>query len=467
LDTIEPPQPEATLHFPQLDATLAQHEPEATFSPTPQAKAPTLDAAKRRSTPWRGAIVVGVAALIAPVGYLGNEGMSPLVALGGLLTLASLFRRRWPPLGAWILLVLTVWAAASFLRSPVEALQLHRLQGYNGIQALVAPKLVLQLLLYGAFVASALALSPTWRRRTLWALAVSVAITVGVLFVEGIEGGQVYEQLSELVHQKWPPDLAMRNAARGCYGAAVLFWPAAAVMWRRGFGPGAIVIALAIAISTLMLGVDAPAAAMVLALGAFLTVRQFGRLGVWVCLVLIVIYFAFAPLVFLRFGGLSSSLPSDVGKISWHVRLDVWRFTSTQVMGHPFVGWGLDSSRAWPNHIPMHPHDAALQLWLETGAIGVALAALFWAWMFVQIDVFVVEDRVCAAVMAATAAAYLTIGAISFGVWQEWWLALGAFALAVCALLLKDRRAQPAFDPAAVIPLTPLGANGGGLQRIG
>jgi hypothetical protein len=63
------------------------------------------------------------------------------------------------------------------------------------------------------------------------------------------------------------------------------------------------------------------------------------------------------------------------------------------------------------------------------------------------------EDRLAAAIMAATAAAYLTIGAISFGVWQEWWLALGAFALAVCALLLKDRRAQPLTELAAVTPL--------------
>jgi O-antigen ligase len=419
------------------------------------------------SRPWRGAIVVGVAALIAPVGYLGNEGMAPLVALGGLLTCASLFRLRWPPLGAWVLLALTLWAAASFLRSPVEAVQLKHLHGYNGVQALVAPKLVLQYLLYGAFIASALSLSPVWRRRALWVLAISVVITAAVLFIEGLDGGMIYEQLSEWVHQKWPPDIAMRNAARGCYGAAVLFWPAAAVLWRRGFGPATVLVALAIISSTLLLGVDAPAAAMIVAMGAFLAVRQLGRLGVWVCLVLTVIYFAFAPLVFLSMGAGGATLPSDIGKISWHVRMDVWRFTSTQVMGHTFIGWGLDSSRAWPDHIPMHPHDAALQLWLETGAVGVALAALFWAWLFVQVDVVVSEDRPAAAVMTATAAAYLTIGAISFGVWQEWWLALGAFALAASALLLKDRRAQPAFDIAAVTPLMPLGAQGGGLQTAG
>jgi O-antigen ligase len=447
--------------------TAAEHFLLEERPPAPDA-ASTLDAPLERPTPWRGAILVGVAGLIAPVGYLGNEGVSPLVALGGLLTLGALFRRRWPPFGAWALLALTVWAAASFLRSPIEGMQLKRLHGYNGLQALVAPKLVFQYLLYGAFIASALGLSPTWRGRVLWVLAVSVALTAGVLFVDGILGGMIYEQLSELVHQRWTPDIAMRNAARGCYGAAVLFWPAAAVLWRRGLGPAAAIVALAIVASTLLLGVDAPAAAMALALCAFLAVRQLGRLGVWMGLVLTVIYFAFAPLVFLRFGGAGgASLPSDVGKISWHVRLDVWRFTAKEVIGHPFIGWGLDSSRAWPDHIPMHPHDAALQLWLETGAVGVALAALFWAWLFVRIDLVAADDRPAAAVMAATAAAYLTIGAISFGVWQEWWLALGAFAMAACALLLKDRRAQPSFDLSAVTPLTPMGRTGGGLRTVG
>ncbi len=445
-------------------------EPLALNDDAPIAPEPTAAPAApegMRPTPWRGAVAVAVAALITPVGYLGNEGISPLVALGGLLTLASLFRRRWPPLGAWILLALTLWAMASFLRSPVEAVQLKHLHGYNGIQALVAPKLLFQYLLYGAFVASALELSPTWRRRALWVLAISVAITAAILFIEGMDGAMLYEQLSELVHLKWPPDFAMRNAARGCYGAAVLFWPAAAVLWRRGLGPAAVLVALAIVISTVLLGVDAPAAAMIVSVVAFLTVRQFGRIAVWACLVLTTIYFAFTPLVFLSTGAGGASLPSDVGKISWHVRLDVWRFTSTQVMGHPLIGWGLDSSRAWPDHIPMHPHDAALQLWLETGAVGVALAALFWAWLFVRIDTVVAEDRPAAAVMTAAAAAYLTIGAISFGVWQEWWLALGAFAMVVCAMLLKDRRAQPSFDLTAVTPLTPLGPNGGGLQTAG
>ena len=45
---------------------------------------------------------------------------------------------------------------------------------------------------------------------------------------------------------------------------------------------------------------------------------------------------------------------------------------------------------------PIEPVYAAL-----TGAVGVALAALYWAWLFVQIDNVVAEDRPAAAVMAA------------------------------------------------------------------
>jgi hypothetical protein len=35
---------------------------------------------------------------------------------------------------------------------------------------------------------------------------------------------------------------------------------------------------------------------------------------------------------------------------------------------------------------------------------------------------------------AAALVSYLVIGGLSFGVWQEWWLALGALTLIACGL---------------------------------
>ncbi|MHB8283579.1 MAG: O-antigen ligase family protein [Caulobacteraceae bacterium] len=419
-----------------------------------QPPTPVADALAARSTPYRGAIVVGVAALITPVGYFGNEGISPLVALGGLLTLPLMFRLKVPALGVWIITALTLWAAVSFAWSPLEPAQLAHLHGYNHLQALTAPKLIFQLILYSAFLDAALRLSPDWRRRALWVLALSVLATVAVLVVEGLEGGMIYERLSEMVGQHWSADLAQRNAARGSYGAVVLFWPAAAVLWRRHLPGAAIAAFVGGVVSALMLGVDAPAMALVVALGAFLVVRYGGRLGVLACLAATTIYFALTPLLFMsRTAG--ATLPTDVGKLSWHIRLDIWRFATTQILQRPLFGWGLDSSRNWPNQIPMHPHDASIQLWLETGLVGVALAALFFAWLFWRIDKVEAADRDAAAIMAATTAAYLTIGAISFGVWQEWWIALGVFAIAACQLLARARAETGVVRPASdeLIPL--------------
>ncbi len=394
-------------------------------------------------SPYRGAIVAFVVLATVPIGYLGNEGVAPLAALGGLL-LAPLAVRDFiaapamPPAGVFILAALTAWAAASFAWSPLEARQLSDLHGYDHLQALTAPKLVLQFVLYGAFLMAALRVTATWRRRALWGLSALVVIIVAILLVEGIEGGRFYALLSDMVRRHWPPDLARRNAARGCYGAVVLFWPAAAVLWRRS-AAGVAALFVAAAVGAGMLGVDSPILALLLGLGAFVAVSQFGRLGLWACLVASVAYFLAAPFPFLAQGASAAALPADIGKLSWRMRLDIWRFASERILQHPLLGWGLDSSRAWPDQIPMHPHDSALQLWLETGIVGATLGALFFGWLFARISGVEARDRGAAAVMAATAAAYLTIGAVSFGVWQEWWLALGVVALAACALVARWR----------------------------
>jgi O-antigen ligase len=86
----------------------------------------------------------------------------------------------------------------------------------------------------------------------------------------------------------------------------------------------------------------------------------------------------------------------------------------------------------WPNVIPLHPHNAALQLWFELGVVGAVLATLFWVWLWARIGAVAEDSRTDAGIAAAVAVAYLTIGALSFGVWQEWWLALGVLGAAVC-----------------------------------
>jgi O-antigen ligase len=132
-------------------------------------------------------------------------------------------------------------------------------------------------------------------------------------------------------------------------------------------------------------------------------------------------------------------LAADVS-LSWSQRMGYWRHAQDWIGDHPLRGWGLDASRMFAPGIRLHPHDAALQIWLELGLIGAVAAAVLWVAILAGLS----RPRPDAAVAAGAgcAMAYLTFNAVSFGVWQEWYLALGALACAVCAALMR----QPAHE---------------------
>src|SRR5207302_8324015 len=87
---------------------------------------------------------------------------------------------------------------------------------------------------------------------------------------------------------------------------------------------------------------------------------------------------------------------ADSFKVSAGHRLLIWSFTGEHIAERPLLGWGLDSSRAIPggnseirpgqNWLSLHPHDAALQVWLELGMPGAVLVALLLGWFWLRLD---------------------------------------------------------------------------------
>ena len=142
-------------------------------------------------------------------------------------------------------------------------------------------------------------------------------------------------------------------------------------------------------------------------------------------------------------------------------RLLIWRFGADRVAERPFLGWGMDASRAIPGGqtdlnvmlpglhygepaqaLPLHPHDAALQWQLELGLPGLALGLAIVVWI-----IYVIGWRARltptqrAGALALTMAA-LTIGLLSFGIWQAWWLS----TLWICAALFAATTGEMADD---------------------
>jgi O-antigen ligase len=133
-------------------------------------------------------------------------------------------------------------------------------------------------------------------------------------------------------------------------------------------------------------------------------------------------------------------------------RLLIWNWVDARIRERPALGWGLDAARRMPGGqervdlrrcddppavrprlsseiLPLHPHNAALQIWLELGGLGIAAA------VFGVVAASVTRMRALAGPEAAPLAAVLAAGAaaamLSFGIWQEWWVAVLCIGLAI------------------------------------
>lgn len=128
--------------------------------------------------------------------------------------------------------------------------------------------------------------------------------------------------------------------------------------------------------------------------------------------------------------------------LSFTHRLEIWDHAAGAVAEAPLFGTGLGSVK----HLPMtdaerdryrvhkapstHGHNAAIQVWVEFGAVGIAAGL---ALLGIAARAIGRMDRTAQPVALAATAALLVIAMLSFGVWQETWLGM----IAVTVLLMR------------------------------
>jgi O-antigen ligase len=423
----------------------------SSLEPNVPAGAP-LDAPARR-TPWLGGVAIFVAVMTSLLAYLAPLGFAPLLALTGLLALPGLrlTRAAAPPL--LILVALALWAAVSMTWSPV-AIDVSKLKGYGDIETLTVLKLFLQLATYGAAVVALRGLSDAGGRRAAMVLAYGMVALAVIAAADSLSGAAIYQRLHALTGEAIRPDLAMVKVSLSTYVMALLFWPAALILSRLSRSALIWLLAAGMIVTSVVCSSDACLVALAAGGVVWLLVHSFGRTGAKVLVGLVATPFVVAPLAVLI--GVQTGFVAWLHKLvpaSWDSRLNIWTFAADHVQSHPFRGWGLDASRTFSPAIPLHTHNAQLQLWLELGAIGAALAGVFFCWLAYGVVRLSERSRAEAAMAAAALVSYLVIGGLSFGVWQEWWLALGALTLIACGLARAV--ARPEWN--GVDELTPLG----------
>lgn len=396
----------------------------------PAAAAPTAMTGRYLLGVW-----ILVAVLTPLAGFLGARGFAPEVGIAGLLCL-PLVRLRTIDIAGLILFGLLVeWAIISALWSPAPLPHdLRRFSGFTGLH------LAQQLLFSGALIVTARALPPPHARKALTWLGGGLMILTALMLFESLTDAWLLNTLQGLVGQRskithW----ALRTVAQGGFVAVMLFWPTALGFWITGRRILAAAFAAGVVLALILLHMAAPLAALLSSALLFALVAWLGRPAALGALLLSVAGTLATPWLMRAFAGdglfaaLRPRLPP-----SWAARIDIWTFTSARMAEKPLFGWGLDASRTFQGHIPLHPHDAPLQLWFELGAIGAVLGALVWAFIFGRFAGAARDRRLYAAAGCATAWSALVIGAFSFSLWQEWWICLAALGFAACAVLARQ-----------------------------
>lgn len=374
-------------------------------------------------------MIAGLLVLTPLLGWAGSLGFAPAVALAGLLTALSLRVRAEDRALLLALFTALVWACASAFWSPWRPADLDEQTGL---------KLVFMLALYGCAVSAARAVPEARLPGLLKGLAAAAGVLALLLLFEAATSAAGYKVLLGLIGQTVRPDYAIKNVAQGLYVLTLLAPPAlVAVSGRKRWGLG-LVLGAGILGPALAFGYDAPLLALACALLAGGLVLVLPFLGPRLLAGLSAGGFLLAPV--LAKGAFTLGLDDRIAPFlseSWLQRLGYWGKAVDWIWARPLPGWGLDASRAFGPGIQLHPHNAPLQVWMELGLIGAVAAAIVWASIFSGLSRRIRTPPAAAA--AATATAYLVFGAVSFGVWQEWWLGLGALSALACILVLRAR----------------------------
>lgn len=389
-------------------------------------------------------LLTGAAFLIGPIGFLAPLGLAPLlivVALG-LATIAVLERRLPAPpidfaVGFGLLctlgLVSVLWAIDPW-HSFVRALRLigECVEGFLLIDAA------------GRLDAAA-------RRRVLTSLALGLLLMIVLAVTDALLTQRMMRWLRGTIT---PATVGNRGATV----LALMMWPIVLFLARRhgrwaavgGWILGAIGVTACLSASAHL--------ALAVATILFLCALRWGGIVARAGLVLVPVAVLTMPVVPILMPPDAPLLPHALLKPSAIHRLVIWHFTDTRIVEKPMLGWGLDSARAMPggNHftvvvgpdgqaqryeqLPLHPHNGALQVWLELGAIGAligALIALVVVSRLTPVSLAPAERAVGLAVFASAAVEL----SLSYGIWQSWWIAALWLAGFMVALTVEDRSA--------------------------
>jgi len=123
-------------------------------------------------------------------------------------------------------------------------------------------------------------------------------------------------------------------------------------------------------------------------------------------------------------------------------RMEIWDFISRYILQSPFIGYGIEATREITDfesrHIfnkantTLHPHNFALQIWIEFGIVGILIGSGLIYALFTNIEkqFSPAQQKIILPTLIAT----LIPASVAYGLWQGLWIGM-MFHVAAVALM--------------------------------
>lgn len=285
--------------------------------------------------------------------------------------------------------------------------------------------------------------------RWLWLIPAGVAVCYALVYIELLWDMPLHRLLNGVEATERVNNAALNRPA---VTATLCLFPALAILRQRHhiaeMGALALLAFLVFTLSQSQSAVLAFAGGLLLFFYA-----PVGRDWFWQALFLMTaLLLLWSPLLAVNMLGLADTLEnSALGNFFSHSyaaeRLEIWSFIAQHILNHPWLGYGIEATRNIENFhagqiyyrstTVLHPHNFALQIWIEFGLLGAVGACLLLRLLLGKI-------KKAGAIMTmrfelATLYATMAVAAVGYGLWQGWWLGLITLLFYICALCRPAR----------------------------
>lgn len=296
--------------------------------------------------------------------------------------------------------------------------------------------------------ATARDLADPWKRRLQILFLVVFAVSAVALVEEMSAGYPLYRAVRGM-----PPENAVAATAfnRAAVALCVLAWPA--MLAAQRFVRPAVSLLVPLVLTAIVVWTESQSALVGLVAGTVVLAAAgvAATLTRRVVAIGLVVGMLAAPWIAMELQILKPSALTDWRSAAVGARMEIWDAIAKKALERPLTGWGVEAVRLMPRlydqavfynrkrPTTLHPHNGALQVWVELGIAGVVATIAIVLQFLSRIGRLEGQAHHTALALFVS---FATLAVVSHGLWQSWWLGLIGAAVALFAIARPTERPQ-------------------------